>query len=597
MDFPKNVTAAICAAVLAVLLHGCMSPPPKVRVEPPTPQIEDRQAVSEQVIPQEPRASQADKEMIVPKLPGAPGESESAFPGEEPAAGVAVDFVRQRLEFHERNLAIWRELDTQLAIRQLGDLRAGRWPQCLASTEKILSAYLYLQQRLVQPSPLLQTGLRIAQDDVLNAAREDIEYLGSGCDAVLTATKTAMEGQTDMSKASGVELEALVNRFSTQGNHADAVATYRRLTAEYPGHRILPQTSRVYVLSLLATGDEDGARRTLGEIVSRSELDLNIWPLRRLYADFLLARGDVNASRQQYQKLAVFFETLKVNDFWVADQLALLETLNPGAAEFGDFSKFMRSFLSFDGRHVPAESAAIVGRLEAAYPESYLAVRARQIYRHMEEESSSWAGRQLIAADNLAETGNYEKAKVLLEGVLEQNTSQDVRNVVQRALDDVVVAESVKSAGPVTGSGVRETLPAEHTASWEEANRLLGMEQYDEATALFTGLFGTGYDQDARAKIVETSGKAAASLRNKAADLFLKARNVSSSTQKKDLMLQSWRLLKQIEEKYPQADIIDKVVKNRLAVEQQIRELDPLLLDVIQRGTTNADPLATGVPH
>ena len=114
-------------------------------------------------------------------------------------------------------------------------------------------------------------------------------------------------------------------------------------------------------------------------------------------------------------------------------------------------------------------------------------------------------------------------------------------------------------------------------AQWQKALEMFDHRQFDQSIVLFEELVDTPYQGQARAKISEAVNLAATELRKEAASLFIKARKTNDVDQKKALLLESRRLLLLVQQKYPQADIIDKVRQNQKATEDQLRALEPNL--------------------
>ncbi|MBW1792683.1 MAG: hypothetical protein JRJ14_10605 [Deltaproteobacteria bacterium] len=87
------------------------------------------------------------------------------------------------------------------------------------------------------------------------------------------------------------------------------------------------------------------------------------------------------------------------------------------------------------------------------------------------------------------------------------------------------------------------------------------------------------YQNRALRKIDKATQIAAIDMRKRAALLFSKSRKISGMEKKAALLLESRSILQEIIRRYPEAKIIDKVVVNLDVIENQIRNLDPSLLD------------------
>ena len=85
-------------------------------------------------------------------------------------------------------------------------------------------------------------------------------------------------------------------------------------------------------------------------------------------------------------------------------------------------------------------------------------------------------------------------------------------------------------------------------------------------------------------------------MRKEAASLFISAGKTQDYDQKKALLLESYRLLREIPRKYPQTDLLDKVQQNIAILEKQIERIDPALLDKRRQENSTATPLPPADP-
>jgi hypothetical protein len=106
--------------------------------------------------------------------------------------------------------------------------------------------------------------------------------------------------------------------------------------------------------------------------------------------------------------------------------------------------------------------------------------------------------------------------------------------------------------------------------------------RFDLAIPAFENLLGTDYEEQAKIKIVEAANLAAGQMRKEAASLFVQAGKTPDIENKKKLLLDSYGLLNEILVKFPQTDLLDKVNQNIAILEEQIRRIDPALLEASQ---------------
>ena len=176
---------------------------------------------------------------------------------------------------------------------------------------------------------------------------------------------------------------------------------------------------------------------------------------------------------------------------------------------------------------------------------------------------------QLLGVDALVEIQAYKKALVKLEDLLGQDLPREMVEVLRKTIDEVVIM----AAREKEDQRLRAVQMLEER--WQEADHLFDSEQFDDAIVVFSSLFGTSYDVEARVKIGDAAALAAAKLRREGAALFFKAGQTTDAEEKKELLLQSQQLLQIILDRYPYVNLVDKVVRNLQIIDEQLRVVDP----------------------
>ena len=554
-----------CLAIsYGLFLAGCTAPMPKVKApvelekaEPmhfPTAEQPSREA--EKVVPYQTPGIED----------GMQQEAELQEIWQKPVSPES-EKIGQRLTMYQESLWNWNVLEEQMSIIGVSDERPSGWYVCLTQLERLVSNY----------SQMRETGIEgIQAEDIEAGYWLDIDFLESNCDEIYKIAEAAASDWTGHFADSQAEQFAEnVKYLAENGMDKEAVQAYRNLTSSFPDHSISPAVSKAYILALIRTEQFTTAITTLQQSMNDLEAQQDVLFLQRMLADLLLAAGKVEEAKVQYSGLVDTFSELKDDDLWVADQLAVLGNIEGYDTDLMAFIEIMRAYISFDGKHVPGALRRRAEQIEIENPASIFANRARNILWQVEEQAGSWVGRKLVKVDNLTENKEYRKAVAILDDLLKEQLSPEIRDVVQKTLDEVLVAE-------IEDQKAKQLLIEQaRTMQWNEATRLFEMRRYDDAIAAFTLLLHTEYDEQAREKITDSANLAAAEMRRTAANLFVKARRTTSSDQRKELMLESWQLLNQIPLKYPDAEILDKVAENIKILESQIRILEPDLLDEI----------------
>jgi len=108
------------------------------------------------------------------------------------------------------------------------------------------------------------------------------------------------------------------------------------------------------------------------------------------------------------------------------------------------------------------------------------------------------------------------------------------------------------------------------------ARNLIESEEYEKAIRELDKLKGSEkYGMESREMIERSIDEFARKRREEAAKLFLMAKNRTDSSEKKELLLRSFELLKEVIEKYPLNSYSGKIMKNIESVKEEIIKVDP----------------------
>ena len=528
---------------------------------------------STELAPPESRPSQVEAEELLPAGEDASAAGQIEQPGRAAEPGrFQPDFAssRQRLEnrlsHYEEKLALWQELDERIRGLDLIDKRPSRWYECLTALEEVVLSYRGNGEQFQEMAPIAAGDLPPFFDRIWL----DVAFLESDCGSVYReAAAMALGRLADVTMQAAFQMEQAVMNHARQGRDAEAIQTYENLITAYPEFSASPATRHRYGLALVRVGRSADAIAFIRQSLEADQSQRFNLPLKRLLADLLLVQGELSEAKELYGQLAEYFDSFEEARNWVDEQLTLLTGLEGGELEMLTlFQDLLERYLAFDGRKVPAEMKFLVERIEENSPGSQVAARARQILWLAEEQTGAWVGGQLRLVDSLVEEKEFPQAFEIIEKLLEEELADDVRRIVQDALDQVIIAENEEKQAQAL------LLEQAQVMQWEKANKLLGMEQYDEAVAAYRELIGTSYDEQAKNRIMAAANSAAVQLRRDAAGLFVKAKKSGDPEKKKQLMLESLALLQQILTKYAETDIIDKVRLNIQVLEEQIRLLD-----------------------
>jgi len=571
--------------ILALLLSGCAAPAQKVtygqgEVMPPviTPTEQEQPSAPAQTqLPseQEP-APPADQDLSREPLPGPSVEMIPARQEGAPAADQ-IRYIEKRVTLYEKKFQQWLELHPQ------EDTDFSPWPSldpdsCLDKLDALLSGYTELLN-------LLRSGLSTdesarQQQGMHEMLQLDIAFLESDCENSVSPRMPAPEngrmadGEPEIAAA---QAERLINQYFTEEDYEQVIAVYQLLIKTYPAVVPSPGCTKKYGLARLHTGDIEEAtdvfRQALTELEPKNQV-LDPWALQRLTADLLLAEGKPAEAQAMYEKLLASSETFNNVYTWANHQLALIDAYAVTDPQMTYYLDLLRAALVFDRKNLsPLDLLAKADKIIRTFPNTPVADNAIQIRQDIENQLREWIDASLIQVDGLVAKKEFQPALTLLAAISAVHLPDNLQEQVQMATDVVKMAEKQEEETQ------KLLLEQSLAMQWKSSNVSLDSQHYDSAIAGFASLLDTPYSAEARQKIQEATNLAAAEQRKEAATLFIKAIKTPSPESKKELLLESRRLLQDVLRKYPEADIIDKVTQNLTTLEQQIQQIDPALLE------------------
>ncbi|MCJ7603441.1 MAG: hypothetical protein MUO63_18315, partial [Desulfobulbaceae bacterium] len=367
------------------------------------------------------------------------------------------------------------------------------------------------------------------------------------------------------------QAEEVVRYWAAQGDYEKVLESYENMIGAGADKGIAPETRELYARALRATGKLGQAADVLLEAAQGKD-DLQAWPLRLQAADLLFAEGKFPRASKEYEQVAGLFSRLKQADVQVETQLALLAGQDEHGQELELYRRALKGWLQYDGATLSPDLVESVQRLEEVFPESIYARMGRALLDKAGGRVQQNVDEAMQQARQLASERKFTQALEVLAPWSRKAQSDEAVSPVRELEEEIRKQQSQEAE--MQQMQEKEALDAK----WQKALEMLDHQQFDQSIVLFEELVDSHYQDQARAKISEAVNLAAAELRKEAANLFMKARKTDAVEQKKALLLESRFLLLLVQQKYPQADIIDKVKQNQIATEDQIRALDPNLL-------------------
>jgi len=502
-----------------------------------------------------------------------------------------IEFIQHRLIVYENKLEHWQEIsEIQLQVAPSEEI-SSRKAECLQKLNTILSGYRQLMEKMQQEKGFYSDTAKPI--DFKKMQQIDIAFLESRCNELLETVSPDQfelmpETEPDLSFGA---LEEIIANHLEQGNYQDVLFTYDRLIRNFPDRQPSLATRLNYGRALQYTGQVEAAARHFKNMLASGEPAIDPLSIQREIADLLLASSNPAAAELYYDRMLLDYQSISAEKNWAQEQLAFLLSVDPGSQEMIAYMKLLREFQSYDYKmHAPRLNQLINGFAQE-HAGSPAAVSALRLKNFAVNQLKSWFGRQLVEIDALVAEKKFTEASDLLKEISRYHLPAELQAVLQKTYYDIAQAEIQEQELQ------RRIKELELTEQWNSAVNLLDSQQYDAAIAAFEAMIGTGYEEKAKSKITEAANQAAGEMRKEAASLFIRAGKAPSLEQKKNLLVQSYKLLAEILAKYPQTELLDKVQQNISILEEQIERIDPSLLEELRQekpAQVTADPSGPG---
>lgn len=493
-----------------------------------------------------------------------------------PVSFADVEFVQQRLNEYQVKLGQWLEISEAAAESDLAGEISERGAECVQLLERILTGYSLLLDRMQQSETVPVD--KIATVDPRKMQQLDITFLESRCSEILS---TDSQAQPDFVEETGPpssfeETQKIINEQVNTQNYHEALIGYAGLLQDYPGQEPSISTQLNYGFALQYTGQVEEAAKHFSKMLASGELAVEPLSLQLDIADLLLASGNIGAAESYYENFILAHKSIEAEKKWAAEQLDFLRSAEPESGDMLAYMELLHEFQVYDYR---IHSVALNEKLNTFITEhagSPVAVSAQRLKTFTVDQLNSWFGRQLVKIDFLVTEKKFTEATDILKNMARYYLPADLQAVVQKTYYEVAQAEQYETENQ------RRIQEMELTEQWEAAVLLMDSQRFEEAIFAFEALMGTEYEEKANLKIVEAANLAAGQMRKEAASLFIRAGKTPDIEKKKELLLDSHRMLNEILARFPQTDLLDKVQQNIAILEEQMMKIDPAMLEELQ---------------
>jgi len=589
MNTAKNYMVSAC---FVLLLAGCA----QTKVQPPPQQNSsyDRPSqISEQTIEPPKTTSMAEQAKRTP----APMQ-DPVFDSSQSTADVStvmvlpsMDYVNDRIFEYGRKLDRWKELDEQSLVMTLTDEQTETMVRCFRDLQKVLNSYGRLHDDLLQRNVIAESEL-FSTRDVLDLQKMDIAFLDSECGRMLGGTKDKAAGWQQRQEGADLnQVETLIERYSSSKEYDEVVQVWLQIPA-YQVDRIDLKTKILYGNALIYLDQQEKAAEIYQQIVDEmsvsKEQPTDVLSLRKLLADLYTASGNYFAAEGQYDQISKDYLNIGQIEEWSKLQLSILDRSAKGSPELSEYSRLLRSYLSFRPEKMGYTIVWEADKFLQNYPYSPVTSNVDVIREDALQKADEWFTGFFGQVDSLVDEKKFQDAMELLQTIPKEVIGPEKILEIKTKTDELVLAEAVE----------RETLKIERMQDlqrrWNEGMVLADNDDFDGAIAVFTALLDTEYSSKAQVKIEELSLQAAKADRREAAELFIRFTKTTDVEAKKKLLIESRSILKQILVKYPDVEIAQKVKGNIDRVEKEMNELDPMLLPALEKA--EAERQTTGEP-
>ncbi len=477
----------------------------------------------------------------VPTIPPYTGAGGSGTPGTRPnILQPAMTSIDMRVHAYQEKLKLWQGIGQSFTPSTISNDQQNKINECRGQLQHILLEYTSLRQQLQQEQNP-DAAQTLASSSLLRLNEEDIGYLESGCDSFLTSLKKQQVPSS--TAAPDPQILAAFNR----GDYDQVVSLYGQLTRN-PGAAVPAATTYEYGVALLKTHRDADASPVLNELLARVQQQPGqntlLLPLLQLVADVDFARGAYEEARQNYQQvLKISIQQGAHQDEWAGLQLAALQ---PGVAQRNDlldFSGVLKTYLGY----VPQRDGSMFNEATSHYLQQYPTTALTPNINWL-NKNASMPPQSGTAAVAQAPTMAPATGDVGAAGTT--GTAPNTGTPPAGATPDAAATQGQQGSMPpaITTPPAATTSPAQTSAA---------------PTTTQTPAADSPAAQQA----------AAQSLRQKAAELFVRASNTQDPEQKRKFLLSSRDILQSILTKYPQSGLTSKVQRNLARINADLQAL------------------------
>ncbi|WP_310600434.1 hypothetical protein [Desulfobulbus sp.] len=462
--------------------------------------------------------------------------------------------INGRIRAYEQRVEEWREVERKTATMDLPQEKLNRIDECRSHLQHILLEYNALQKQLQQETRIEAAQL-LAGNSLLQLNQQDIDYLESGCGKFLAELKNAT--QPSASATPDPQIKAAFNG----GDYGQVINLYAQ-SAATSGQTPAAETTFQYGQALLKNHQEAEAYKVLNDLLARMRQqqgqDELLLKVLQSVADLNFGMEANDEARKNYEELIrLSIEKGAQRDEWAGLQLAaLMPTSTIPPSEMKEYCALLKNYLAYVPKRDSYNVTERADKFLQAYSASPLVPNVNLIKKATKQQADNFINQGVARIEVQAGERTAPPSQFPATGQVPGDSSRT--GIVP-----------VTGGGPVA-AGSDKNLQDEY----DRGVALLQAREYDKAIERFNRLQRTAYEAKARPQLEEASKLAAQDLRQKAAELFVRASNNRDPEEKRKLLLSSRDLLQSILVKYPQSGLTDRVQKNLSRIEAELRAVE-----------------------
>ncbi|BHH82642.1 tetratricopeptide repeat protein [Desulforhopalus sp. 52FAK] len=486
-------------------------------------------------------------------------------------------YVNDRIFEYGRKLDKWKQLDAKSVGMDVGEDEAAVMVRCFRRLQNVLNGYSDLRSKMLQAQKI-STAEQISGSDLFQLQTADIEFLEGICGGLVSESEdesagwNAREEGADLSK-----LETLIDRYDESREYEEVIQVWLQIPA-FQIPRVHVRAKIKYGNALMYLHQEQKATEVYREVVDQmsdsDEQATDLVSLRKILADLYTAAGDYKSAEIQYKKISEDYENLGRLEEWSKLQLSILDRSLDDSPELTEYSGMLRNYLGFIPDQDGYEIVWQADKFLTNYPYSPVASNVDFIRESALMRADDWFNTFIAEVDTLGAEKKFDEALELLETMPTEIIDADKQLQVRGKNEELLLAAAVEKETD------KMALMQELQHQWNNGMLLVKGERFDEAIDVFTNLLDSEYGVKAENKIQEISLQAAKADRKKAAGLFIRFTKTTDLESRKTLLIESRQMLRDILVKYPDTEIIPKVLGNIERVEQEMNLIDPNLINI-----------------